>query len=112
MTSWLPSVEHTPLYTLFVLSVMVAAWVGGWKAGLLATLLNSAGAAYFLLPPNGSLIIARPAQAVHFAVTAVVMLLVALLLEVVRRHPTVELGMRPRATHSDEVLTKSGHTGA
>jgi hypothetical protein len=90
-TLLIPSADHTPAYGLLVLSVMIAAWAGGWKAGLLAALLNSTGAAYFLLPPNGSLLIARPVQAIDFLVAALVMLAVALFMDFVRKYPSLSL---------------------
>jgi K+-sensing histidine kinase KdpD len=110
VTAWLPAIDHTPMYALLVLSVMIAAWAGGWKAGLLAATLNSAGVAYFLLPPNGSLLIAAPGQAVHFAVTTLVMVVVAILMQIVRLHPTVEIGLRAEAVQPHEPTLRRGHS--
>lgn len=104
-------VDPTPAFPFFVLSVMVAAWAGGWKAGVLATMLNSIGAAYFLLPPNGSLMIAKPGHAVHFAVTALVMIAVALFMQIVRQHPAVKLGLRSSIPRSQVPIAKSGPIG-
>jgi hypothetical protein len=109
LTAWLPAIDHTPMYALLVLSVIVAAWAGGWKAGLLAAALNSAGVAYFLLPPNGSFLIAKPGQAVHFAITALVMFVVAFLMQIVRLYPRVEIGFRSEAQSRAPIL-RHGHT--
>lgn len=110
VTAWLPAIDHTPMYALLVLSVMIAAWAGGWKAGMLAAMLNSAGVAYFLLPPNGSLLIAKPDQAVHFAVTALVMVAVAILMQIVRLHPIVEIGLRTEAVQSQVPTLRRGQS--
>jgi uncharacterized ParB-like nuclease family protein len=110
MSALLPAIDRDPIYALFVLSVMIAAWAAGWKAGVLAAMLNSIGAAYFLLPPNGSLRIAAPGQLVHFAVTALVMVGVALFMQLVRRHPSVELGLRSSSTGTPTPLAKSARS--
>ena len=103
VTASLPGVDRTPVYALLVLSVMITAWAGGWKAGLLASIFNSGGSAYFMLPPNGSLMIAKPDQAIQFAITALVMVAVAFLMQIVRRHPSIELGIRATRSHSSVV---------
>jgi signal transduction histidine kinase len=43
-------------------AIMVAAWYGGFRGGLVATLLATAGSAFFLLEPRFSLMIASPAE--------------------------------------------------
>ncbi len=90
----LQTVDHTPIYALLVFSVMISTWVGGWRAGLIATLSNLIGAAYFLLPPNRSIEIAHTEELVHFSVTGFVMALVVIFMQIVRWHPTVEVGFR------------------
>ncbi|PSH03804.1 MAG: hypothetical protein CXZ00_10675 [Acidobacteria bacterium] len=93
LSALLPAADRGPIYALFVLSVMIAAWAGGWKTGLFASLLNSIGAAYFLLSPNGSLRIASSGQMFHFAVTALIMIAAVLFMQVVQRHPSVKIGL-------------------
>jgi hypothetical protein len=110
MSALLPAIDRAPIYALFVLSVMIAAWAGGGKAGVLAAILNSIGAAYFLLPPNGSLRIASPGQLVHFAVTVLVMVAVVFFMQLVRRHPSVELGLRSSSTGTQTLLAKSARS--
>ena len=43
-----------PLMVFFAVAVMVSAWYGGWKAGLLATVASVLANAVFVLPPPGS----------------------------------------------------------
>ncbi|MBD2169298.1 PAS domain S-box protein [Calothrix membranacea FACHB-236] len=43
------------IYPLFLAAVMVSSWYGGFKPGLVATLLSAIVCAYFLLPPLDSL---------------------------------------------------------
>ncbi|MBD2199538.1 MULTISPECIES: PAS domain-containing sensor histidine kinase [Calothrix] len=43
------------IYPLFLAAVMVSSWYGGFKPGLVATLLSAIVCAYFLLPPFDSL---------------------------------------------------------
>src|SRR5262249_940569 len=50
--------------------VIICAWWGGLRTGLLATLLAALSAAYFLLEPRFSLTVARPADLVGMAVFA------------------------------------------
>jgi hypothetical protein len=94
MAAVLQAFDHTPIYALLILSVVISAWVGGWRAGLIATLSNLIGAAYFLLPPTRSLDIARTEELVHFTVTGLVMALIVILMQIVRWHPRVEVGFR------------------
>lgn len=95
LTSLLPGVDETPFFVFFVISVMIAAWAGGWKAGLLATMFNMIGAAYFLLPPTPSIFIDNTGHLIQFVVTGLAMMAVALFMAYVRRHPRVELGLPP-----------------
>lgn len=113
LSALLPGLDRTPIYALFVLSVMITAWAGSWKAGVLATSLNSIGAAYFLLPPNGSLMIEDPHHLVQFGATALVMMAAALFMQVVRRHPSIQLGLRtPTGAGSTRSLSRSARTGS
>jgi PAS domain S-box-containing protein len=55
LVSWLlePVVSRTP-FALFYAAVMLSAWYGGLRHGLLATILSAAAGAYFFLPPARS----------------------------------------------------------
>lgn len=109
LTALLPADDQTPVFGLFVLSVMIAAWAGDWKAGLLATMTNLTGAAYFLLPPSRSLLVTHRGHIVHLLVTAVVMIAVAIFMQIVRQHPSVKLGW---STTTAKPLAKSARSGA
>ncbi|MEA2173146.1 MAG: hypothetical protein QOD00_738 [Blastocatellia bacterium] len=56
LMSWLlePVVSRTP-FALFYAAVMLSAWYGGLRHGLLATILSAAAGAYFFLPPARSM---------------------------------------------------------
>jgi PAS domain S-box-containing protein len=56
LVSWLlePIISRTP-FALFYAAVMLSAWYGGLRQGLLATALSAAAGAYFFLPPARSL---------------------------------------------------------
>jgi K+-sensing histidine kinase KdpD len=46
-----------PAMVLFTIPVMLSAYVGGWSAGLLATVLSYLGASFFLLRPIHSFLV-------------------------------------------------------
>jgi len=47
-----------PTLVMFTLPIMLSAYIGGWRAGLLATALSYFEASYFLLPPISSFAVA------------------------------------------------------
>src|SRR6185503_3487096 len=51
-----------PTLVMFILSIVVSAYAGGWRGGLLATALSYLGASYYLLPPIHSFRIASAVQ--------------------------------------------------
>ena len=110
MAAVLQAVDHTPIYALLILSVMISAWVGGWRAGLIATLSELTGAAYFLLPPNRSLEIAHTEEIVHFTVTGLVMALVVVLMQLVRSYPKLEVGFRQNVRCGKPLAGDDSHT--
>jgi PAS domain S-box-containing protein len=57
-----PALGGQPALTLFVLPILLCAWLGGCQAGLLATGLSVLAADVFLLPPTLSLEIAAAAD--------------------------------------------------
>src|SRR5262245_39180518 len=58
--------EHA-LYIVFCPAVMIAAYLGGFRTGLLATLISAAAVAYFFLEPPHSFRIATAHDAVGLA---------------------------------------------
>jgi PAS domain S-box-containing protein len=56
LVSWLlePIINRTP-FALFYAAVMLSAWYGGLRHGLLATILSAMAGAYFFLPPARSM---------------------------------------------------------
>ena len=50
-------VHERPFLEFFFIAVLVSTWDGGWKPGLLATVLTSLAGAYLVFPPIGSLAI-------------------------------------------------------
>jgi PAS domain S-box-containing protein len=55
LTQLLWQVHKLTIYPLFLAAVMVSSWYGGFKPGLLATVLSASICAYFFLPPISSL---------------------------------------------------------
>jgi len=90
-TALLPGVDQSPFFVFLMLSVLLSAWFGGWKAGLMATMCNLIGAAYFLLPPNRSLLIESREHALQFALAGLAMAAVALFMSYIRSHSRLEL---------------------
>lgn len=74
----LPGAETHPFFVLLVIAVLFCAWYQGWMAGLAATLLNAAGAAYLLLPPVNSFWIENRTHLLQFVLSATVMLLISI----------------------------------
>jgi PAS domain S-box-containing protein len=54
--------DGQPTLVIFTLPVMLSAYLGGLRAGLLATLLSCLGACYYLLPPIRSFLVASVAE--------------------------------------------------
>ena len=52
----------------FILAVMIAAWYGGWKPGLLATLLSALTSVYLFVPPYSSFRIVNVKEGAGLAV--------------------------------------------
>src|SRR6202050_262431 len=52
--------RERPTLIVFSLPIMLSAYLGGLRAGLLATLLSYLGASYYLLPPIHSFRVASP----------------------------------------------------
>lgn len=91
MTAMVPGVDNSPFFVILVLSVLVSAWLGGWRAGILASLWSLTGAAYFIISPNRSLYIDRTEHLVQFVLLAVLMATGVFFMQYVRRHPTVTI---------------------
>lgn len=55
LTQLLWQIHKLTIYPLFLAAVMVSSWYGGFKPGLLATVLSAFICAYFFLPPISTL---------------------------------------------------------
>ncbi|MGE5294956.1 MAG: ATP-binding protein, partial [Solirubrobacterales bacterium] len=89
-----------PTYLTFYPAVMLAALVGGWGPGLLATMTAAFVADYWLLLPRGMLKIANPVEIVgllFFILAGVLMSLVAELYRRLRGHLTELVLLRTAA---------------
>lgn len=51
LDAWIPM--HSSPFLLFFAAIMVSAWYGGFKPGLVATALSALASNYFFLPPAG-----------------------------------------------------------
>src|SRR5438874_12567977 len=47
-----PYLDERSAFVLFTLAVMTSAWYGGWRLGLLATVISDSLGAYFVLRPS------------------------------------------------------------
>ncbi len=74
-----------PTYISFSSFVMLAALIGGWGPGLLATLATALVVSYWLLPPAGLFKIESPADAAGLAFFCVMGILVSIVAELYRR---------------------------
>ncbi len=74
-----------PTYISFSPFVMLAALIGGWGPGLLATLATAIVVSYWLLPPAGLFKIESSADAMGLAFFCVMGILVSIVAELYRR---------------------------
>jgi len=65
-TLHVPSIDTQPFFTFFTAVVAVSAYVLGWRAGLLSTVLSSALVAYFTIRPVGSFSISEREDLTRF----------------------------------------------
>jgi len=59
--------EHS-IFTMFFPAVALSAWVGGRLGGLISTLILTMGAAFYVLPPEGFMVIDDPADAIRLGI--------------------------------------------
>jgi PAS domain S-box-containing protein len=76
MTPWL---GERPVLILFVLPIILSAYVGGVGPGLVATALAGMGTEYFVMPPTQSFLIDRPADIVQWLALILAGVLISLL---------------------------------
>lgn len=76
LTHLTPGSDVSPFFVFMLASVFLCVRWFGWLAGLAATVLNSACAAFFLLPPIYSLRVEDSHHAVQLFITMLTMLLV------------------------------------
>lgn len=74
-----------PLLILFMLPIILSAYVGGLGPGLISTFLASICAVYFLIPPLDSFIIGKMANMAQLIVLILMGVFVSLLSEALRR---------------------------
>ena len=74
-----------PMLLLLIIPIMFAAYLGGLRAGLLATVLAALASDYFLLSPRHSLWIDHPANRIQWVMLWVVGLMISLLCEALHR---------------------------
>ena len=73
------------LLIIFVVPIILSAYLGGLEAGLAATLLAGLASKYFLLPPLHSLMIGKPVHQVQWAALLMIGVALNLLVEGLRR---------------------------
>jgi PAS domain S-box-containing protein len=75
---WLGS---TVPFLQFFPAIMIAAWYGGFRAGLVATMASTAAAAYWFMPETGGRLISRPGDLLSISLFVVIGLVIARLNE-------------------------------
>jgi PAS domain S-box-containing protein len=84
LTAWVG--PGLPTYITFYPAVMVAALLGGFGPGLLATALVALGTAYWILPPEGFFAIVSPVDRVGLLLFAGMGLFISIVAEFYRRN--------------------------
>ena len=77
--------DGRPMLTLFFIPIILSAYVGGLRPGLLATFLAAFSADYYLIPPTHSFAISRPVDAVQWLTLIVCGVMVSILNEALQR---------------------------
>jgi K+-sensing histidine kinase KdpD len=85
LTLWLQPLMALGYSLLFLAAVMVSAWYGGLRGGLVATGLATAGLSYFFIAPTYSIRISELSGAVWLALFIIVSTLISSLNEARRR---------------------------
>ncbi len=79
------SINSHPLLILFLMPIILSAYVGGLYPGLVATFFAALSSNYFLVPPIHALWISRTVDVVQWVVLIVTGIFVSLLTEALRR---------------------------
>ncbi|HSI09797.1 MAG TPA: PAS domain S-box protein [Rariglobus sp.] len=79
------SIDSRPLLILFLMPIILSAYVGGLYPGLVATFFAAIAANYFLIPPLKTLWIARTVDIVQWIVLISTGIFVSLMTEALRR---------------------------
>ncbi|HVZ39519.1 MAG TPA: PAS domain S-box protein [Candidatus Kapabacteria bacterium] len=74
-----------PLLILFLIPIIISAYIGGLRAGLLSTLIAGIGSLYFLLPPFNSFALESWVEAGHWLALLAIGVLISLLSERLHR---------------------------
>lgn len=101
------AIENRPLLFLFMLPIILAAMVGGFGPGLVATLTASGLVAYFLVPPIQSFTIAAGHDLFQWSLLIVNGLVVSLLSEGLHRLRRQEAGRLHQLQLAHEALVQS-----
>ena len=103
-----PWTGDRPVLVLFVIPVILAAYVGGLGPGLLTTVLIALGTDYFVVPPIHSFRFERPVDVVSWLILVVTGLLVSVLNGALHRsRRTAEAAFR-ELKQADEAVRESG----
>ncbi|MBI3783797.1 MAG: PAS domain S-box protein [Deltaproteobacteria bacterium] len=78
-------IDSEPALIIFLLPVLLSAYIGGFGPGLVATLLGAAGARYFLLNPEHSFALTKPIDEVRLALLVLAGILASILNEMLHR---------------------------
>jgi PAS domain S-box-containing protein len=77
--------ETNPALVIFTLPIALAAFLGGFGTGLVATIVATLGAAYFIIPPVHSQVIAESANVTQLSLLFATGLVMSALSEATRR---------------------------
>jgi two-component system, sensor histidine kinase PdtaS len=80
-----PLIGGVAPFALSIIAVVLAALVGGWRAGLVSMVLGTTLIWYFILPPQGSFAIESPATALTLAAGALTEAILVLALGLYQR---------------------------
>jgi serine phosphatase RsbU (regulator of sigma subunit) len=84
LTLWLEDLLTPSLFPVYYTAVAITVWYAGLAPAVLATALCTVAAAYYFIPPTGTLVIGWPREAIQLGLFALASLLVAAIAAVVR----------------------------
>ena len=100
------SFDHEAPFLVFIAAQVVASWFGGLGPGIVACLLSTLAADYWLLPPYGQLAIPEGAYKIHLALFIAICILITWLVETLHvareRSVAAEKRSRQQAAEAEE----------